>query len=279
MTDRHSTLRLGLVAAWCPSLGGDSALLVRDRVGRGHHLTGSGTSFGALPGGTALRLTGVTSAAATNTTAQRAMNGSVTGSLAMWMYKATAGAIVAGGFTGDSASDNRFSVLWFSDGNVYVPIESGSGNYYLASNNVAGWSHIVVTFDGSISVGASRAIVYINGTARSLTTTGTFPTSLSASLGTFALGRDNSSRTSTGAIDDARVYSRVLTAAEIRLLASQRGIGLSPTRHRRARLASAATTMWLNVGGTWRATTPKINVAGTWKTATPKIKVAGVWKG
>ena len=43
--------------------------------------------------------------------------------------------------------------------------------------------------------------------------------------------------------------------------------------------ASAATTMWLNVGGTWKATTPHINVGGTWKQATPKIRVSGTWKG
>jgi hypothetical protein len=279
VTDRYSTLRLGLVGAWCPSLGGDSALLVRERVGRGHHLTGSGTSFGALPGGTALRLTGVASAAATSTTAQRTLNGSVTGSLAMWMYKATAGAIVAGGFTGDSGSGNRFSILWNSDGTVYASFENGGLNFSYTANNVAGWSHIAVTFDGSIASAGARATIFINGTARSSSSTGGNVTALSSSLGTFALGRDDSSRTSTGAIDDARVYSRVLTPAEIRLLASQRGIGLSPTRHRRARLAAAATTMWLNVGGTWKATTPKINVAGTWKTATPKIKVAGVWQG
>jgi len=275
MRRAYESLRLGLVGAWCPSLGGDSALLARERVGRGHHLTGSGTSFGALPGGTALRLTGVASAAAISTTAQRAMNGRATGSICVWMYKATANAIMAGGFTGDSASGNRFSILWFSDGNVYVPIESGSGNYFLAANNVAGWSHIAVTFDGSISAGASRAIVYINGTPRSLTTSGTFPTALSSSLGTFALGRDDNSRTSNGGIDDARVYSRVLTPAEILLLASSRGIGLAPQRQRRT--SASSKRVHLNVGGVWKETVPFVRVGGVFKEAAVYRRDATGW--
>jgi hypothetical protein len=146
----------------------------------------------------------------------------------------------------------------------------------LAANNVAGWSHIAVTFDGSFSVGASRGIVYINGTARSLTTSGTFPTSLSSSLGTFALGRDDSSRTSTGAIDDARVYSRVLTPAEILLLASRRGIGLVPQRQRRT--SASSKRLYLNVGGVWKETVPFVNVGGVFKEAAVYRRDATGWK-
>jgi hypothetical protein len=118
--------------------------------------------------------------------------------------------------------------------------------------------------------------VYIDGTARSLTTSGTFPTSLSSSLGTFALGRDDSSRTSTGAIDDARVYSRVLTAAEIRLLASSRGIGLAPQRQRRT--SASSKRLYLNVGGAWKETTPYVNVGGVFREAAVYRRDATGWK-
>jgi len=75
--------------------------------------------------------------------------------------------------------------------------------------------------------------------------------------------------------DDLRIYNRVLTPAEIRLLASRRGIGLTPLPDRGGGLPRKLS---VNVGGTWRAADSYINVGGTWKIGQASVNVAGVWK-
>jgi len=277
VTDRYSTLRLGLVGAWCPSLGGGAALL-RDRSGRGCHATPEGTSYVAMPSGVTFALPGGTAASANSATAAAAVVGLTRATISVWLWKANSTHIIGAGFaTGASNVGNRFGFIWWSDGNTYCSF-SNANSHSAAVPSTTGWLHIAMVYDGN-QANASRVQVFFNGRPASMTTLGTAPTALASALGTLYLGRDASERVCQGRVDDARVYSRALTAAEIGLLASQRGIGLSPTRHRRARLASAATTMFLNVGGTWKAATPKTYVGGTWTTATPKVNVGGVWKG
>jgi len=76
-------------------------------------------------------------------------------------------------------------------------------------------------------------------------------------------------------MDDVRIYDRSLTPAEIRLLASRRGIGLTPLPDRAAGLPRKLS---VNVGGTWRPSDAYLNVGGTWKLAQASVNVAGVWK-
>jgi hypothetical protein len=231
----------------------------------------SGSSVQARPGGTALVFPGGTYTDATNTTAQRYMASSSRATIAAWLYKAATSDCLGFGFSGDSTFGNRFSGVWYNDGNFYYAVESASSvvsNYVSFALAGTGWAHVALTFDGSLS-SSSRLAVWVSGRSRSVTVAGgAFPSALSASLGTFCLGRDNggtvtSDRIPTGAIDDARVYNRVLTPPEIALLASRRGIGLVPQRQRRT--SASSRRLYLQVGGTWKETCPYVNVGGTWK--------------
>jgi hypothetical protein len=78
-----------------------------------------------------------------------------------------------------------------------------------------------------------------------------------------------------GRMDDIRLYNRALTPAEIRLLASRRGIGLSPLPDRGGGLPRKLS---VNVGGTWRAADAYVNVGGAWKLAQASVNVAGTWR-
>jgi hypothetical protein len=78
-----------------------------------------------------------------------------------------------------------------------------------------------------------------------------------------------------GQLDDIRIYNRVLTLAEIRLLASRRGIGLQPLPDR---AVSLPRKLFVNVGGTWRDGDAYVNVDGTWKLGTPFVNAGGTWK-
>lgn len=42
--------------------------------------------------------------------------------------------------------------------------------------------------------------------------------------------------------------------------------------------APPATTLWLRVGGVWKAGTLWLKVAGVWKQGTLFYKVGGIWK-
>ena len=75
--------------------------------------------------------------------------------------------------------------------------------------------------------------------------------------------------------DDIRLYNRALTLSEIRLLASRRGIGLTPLPDRAAGLPRRFS---VNVGGTWRAADAYVNVGGDWRLSPPSVNVGGVWK-
>lgn len=277
MTDRYSTLRRGLVGAWCPSLGGDGAL-IRDRGPRRVNAVPSGTTYSALRGGVALTLPNSGVTGATVAGLDSVMAGATQGAISAWFSRTTTGPTGLG-FTGLAPSNDpsvtRFGFIWWTDGNVYVSF--GSTNTHSVSvGATSGTVHLAMAFNGALVNNAGRVVVWINGVSRTLSALATAPTALGSALSSFAIGRDSTERVCGGAIDDARLYSRAITDSEARLLASQRGIGLVPTRRRRAR---ATTTMWLNVGGVWKKTTPHIRVGGVWKAATLKTRQGGTWRG
>jgi len=192
----------------------------------------------------------------------------------MWMYRASTNVQVCCGFAGAGGNAGRFSLIWFTDGFVYMSVESSFNWYSLPGT---GWRHIYGLFSGSMANQADRLRLFSNGVELPRAgNAGSVPAALPSSIGPFSLGRDQLNRYGAGALDDVRVYNRVLTLAEIRLLASQRGIGLVPTRHRRGSLLSQ---FWCNVAGTWKTAKPWINVGGTWRQGSPKIRAGGAWKG
>lgn len=274
----HASLRNGLIGAWCPSLDGGGTLL-SDRSGVGSNASITSATWSALPGGEALSFNGST-AVATSTGVARMLNGATAATLSFWMYRAATNVSVAAGFSNSTsgAGGNRFSVILFTDGNLYVSAENGSLAYGVSASPVStGIMHVAIRFSGSGATNSERLNVFVNGVQLSVSfPSGSMPSSLSQSLGSFTLGKDSSDRFGAGSLDDARVWSRALTAAEIRLLASRRGIGLVPQRQRRARLGG--TQAYLNVGGTWKTATPWVNVGGVWKQATPSVNVGGTWK-
>jgi hypothetical protein len=85
----------------------------------------------------------------------------------------------------------------------------------------------------------------------------------------------NASRRLDGLIDDVRLYNRALSLAEIRLLASRRGIGLKPLPDRAAGLPRKLS---VNVGGTWRAADAYVHNGTAFRLSEAKINVGGVWK-
>jgi hypothetical protein len=114
--------------------------------------------------------------------------------------------------------------------------------------------------------------VFING-VRSTTA----PQSVVGTFSLNSLGRyaGNTAYLWDGYLDDIRIYDRAITPAEIRLLASRRGIGLSPLPDRAAGMPRKLS---INVGGTWRPADAYVHDGTAFRLSEAKINVGGVWK-
>lgn len=287
MTDRFATLRQGLVGAWCPSSQPGGALL----VDRSPYMTNpalTGFAWTAAGNGSAINGNGTTARATVGDLPQfRLTTCTITG----WFRVATQGASLRCLFATYSQNSNVAGITFginianTSQNALAVVIGKNTGTV-AASGHFSVHQTAVNVCDSVLHscacvIQSGIAQIYVDGAA--IATTLTFGTAVApayaaanyVNIGTEQTASATFGKYWPGLLDDVRVYDRALAPSEIRLLASQRGIGLVPTRHRRAR---ATTTMWLNVGGVWKKTTPHIRVGGVWKQATPKVRQGGTWR-
>lgn len=274
--DRYSTLRQGLIGAWCPSLGATGHTLI-DRSGRNNHgvLTNMGeqTKWRASGGGLALNLDG------TNDFVDLAplLSGRGVVTVAFWARPLFTNSRTEINEGNNSTTRANYGLAEDNWAYVLPGSTSAYGRAIWSSLGVSAFIHYAGVFDVGGATNQDRAKMWLNGVQQTLTFAGTIPTTAPTFTGRLRIGvRPDNSNYSAGLIDDVRIYNRALTASEIALLASQRGIGLRPTQRRRGSLLSQ---FWLNVGGTWKTAKPWINVGGTWRQGTPKIRASGTWKG
>ena len=269
----YSSLRQGLLGAWCPSLGATGYTLL-DRSGRGNNgvlvnmdsqanWQTSGTGVGLVLDGTNdyVSLGGLVGVLPSTTT------------LSAWVrptrVNSTFGFFVSSdntnsGQSGIGCAINNANYLYVFYRNSFrssSAVAQANTWYHLCMTCVDGVGNIPSFFlNGALQAGSSGAIA--SGTAG----------------GQLALGRRPAVNPSYGAciIDDVRVYNRALTQQEIRLLASRRGIGLTPGRQRRT--SASSRRLYANVSGAWKETLPMVNVGGTWKEGAVYENVGGTWK-
>ena len=260
MRYEHQSLRQGLIRAWCPSLGASGLTLI-DRSGQNAHGTltnmAGQVNWQASGSGVALNFDGVNDYVACGAVLPGAF------SYSAWCW------LRAFGVDGKAVHGGAFT-------EVYVPfftstltaVQSG-----IQRRNFAGtipllsWSHVCITRQPD-----NLASVFIGG-VMSTTAPQSLPGTVTLnSLGRYAL---NTTYLWDGYLDDIRIYDRALTPAEIRLLASRRGIGLTPLPDRAAGMPRK---LFVNVGGTWRDGDAYVNVGGTWKLGTPFVNAGGTWK-
>lgn len=264
----HPSLRYGLVGAWCPSLGASGLSLI-DRSGRGVHGTlnnmGGQDNWRASGSGVALSFDGTDDLVLIPSSQPYQFSSGQSFTASAWIYPAV---------------NKNHSIISFGNNgwDMYVSV----GNYLeFAKTNVANagssaatntvslnrWTHVAV-----INVVGSTIEFFINGVsvrAATFTQTYTYTTE-------FRLGSTQAQALAwNGQLDDTRVYSRALTTAEMRLLASRRGIGLTTLPDRSAGLPRKLS---VNVGGTWRAADSYVNVGGVWKLGQASTNVAGTWR-
>lgn len=272
MIDRYATLRNGLVGAWCPSLrAGGYTLEDRSNVRYNGTLTGATWSAGALS------LTAASSQYAAiwdSANVNKWIGGAMTVTAWIRPTRVSGGAMAIASALSSGGSAGEFQLEVARTANKVTWLQSGS--------SVDATSTATISANQWSFVGASRVyngtnwdlrLIINNVIEASTTSTGPYANT----TGTLSIGRGGAYNGLyfDGLIDDVRIWNRPLTNSEIGLLATGRGVGLIPRRHRRGK---SLTQFYTRVGGVWKTATPYINVGGVWKQASPHINSSGTWK-
>lgn len=279
MRFEYPSLRQGLVGAWCPSLGASGLTLI-DRSGRNNHgvLTNMGgqDNWRASGSGVALNFDGSNDSVIlpARQFPQTAF------SLSLWSRSTTPSATQALVAAYNGGVGAYFQLYQLSSAYYFILHQAIDAVYIGRTGGTVTSSmvHIAATWNGGTA--ASSIAIYINGVQTNSTAiangsfTGPFSSPVLWSIGSQLLaGAPNAPL--SGALDDVRIYNRALTPAEIRLLASRRGIGLTAMPDR---AVSMPRKLSINVGGTWRPADAYVHDGTAFRLSEAKINVGGVWK-
>jgi len=227
---QDSRLRAGLVGHWT---GGGSGTTWFDRSGYGNHGTLQNGPLWTLGEGgkrNALRFDGSNR----HVSCTPVLTGSITQvSICGWMDRSATNQNVMFGWGGTALY--RFNIL-HEDNIIYNQVENGSYNYPNTANSSIGWQHYCLTYDARIS-GTKAGRSYFNGVQ---TSEFDCPATYTVT-GNFTIGAETASfRYQIGSSDDIRVYNRVLSAAEVALLASPSFVPVTTQRPYFGKRAAAA---------------------------------------
>jgi hypothetical protein len=280
MRFEHPSLRQGLEAAYCPSLSRDGSL-IRDRSGRNNHGTHTNVTPTVIGGRMAM---GYTTTPLAFTDLGRNINVSAASGITYtaWVFGRAAQQVPIARM--DYPIGPYESLYVYENGGL-LQTTMGNGSSVININSSAmgslqlanAWNHYAAVTARTAS--GSSTTFWANGVAFSTVDIAVNmdiiqpPNNFS-----WYVGFERYSGTNYGSstsFDDIRVYRRALTAAEVRLLYSRRGIGLTPLPDRAAGLPRKLS---VNVGGTWRAADAYVRTPTDWRLSDPKVNVGGVWK-
>ena len=214
-----SYLSNGLVGYWKMEEAGDATRA--DSSGNGNTLTESTADTVAQAAGKFGYAGDFELADTEYMTAADSTSLSVTGSLtlAAWINPETVSVGTYNILAKWDGSNESYRLMQNAD-EIRIELDA-SGNYVetSSSNLAAGtWYHVVGVFDAT----SATAKVFINGLEATSSTTGTIPSSTGDDVGVFHLGAEDSTGGATGyydgIIDEARVYNRALSPAEVQKL-------------------------------------------------------------
>ena len=236
-TPKYPSLWDGCVGAWAPSLGA-TGLTLRDESVYGNHGTltnmDAASDWVVSGGKVALDFDGVDDVVVCEAPSKVTTNRLT---VSCWVLPSvlTRGDLVT--CWNNGSINSQFNLLYgLTSGKAIFYISDGTG-YNSGDSSTAmevnKWYHIVGTYDGaSVSVGVNGFI------ETSAAASVTLPT---ANLTNIRFGNNlQGDGDFTGQLDDIRVYNRVLTPSEIKLLATRRGIAYESKRRLAVRSGAAS---------------------------------------
>lgn len=155
--------------------------------------------------------------------------------MACWVRRPTSGTIQNFGFT--DVVNNGFVLTHYSDNVLYSVIGNGSASYGYAAQNITGWNHFAIVFDGSLTGNASRLKLYINGNLRTLGFNLTIPSTTSnhAANNNVRFGRNESGNYwSSGDFAEYGLWQEALSSVDVAALSK----GMTPDKVRPNNLVS-----------------------------------------
>jgi len=242
---KTANLRDGLVGAWAPSVSGWGGNVLRDLSGQGNHGTltnmDPATDWVVSGGKQALDFDGVDDGVVC-ANAGRMLSSAKQATFSAWFYKSNSGQASV-----DVIGSGQFALIWSNVSQIFYVycVKAGQAGFpfpYIAYNkNLLAWNNFTVVYDGT-EPAATRCKLYANGELLVLIENGG---TVQDTLGQFTNLRLGQASPGASQIDDVRIYNRALSESEIRLLASERGIGLRPQRTRRYHAASSFSPAWV----------------------------------
>lgn len=219
---RDHPLNRGLVSWWLPTPNNSGGQTLFDLVGLNDGtLTNGPTWTAGRDGFPALSFDGANDYV--NCGSPVGLNGATAATISAWLYRSSTGTTVGLGGCGGNTSggDNRFSLVWWTDGNLYFSAAQTSfAGYSLVALSGTGWRHVAIVYDGSQSSSATRAKLFVDGLPQSVTFASAVGTAL-GNVNPFWLGADASDRFSGGTICGAGLHLRALADSEVYALYDQ----------------------------------------------------------
>jgi hypothetical protein len=269
MRFEHPSLRQGLVFAACPSLGLPSAL-IEERT-QGNHAPIGGLVSEVQNGFPCVssRLNG-----SSVSRAVIPLSGDITASMSFFGKQDSllSQFTVLGGLAASGATASGFSVAQVN-GVIRAEFTGVSFASTAIVITLGQWFHFcMVKTPGPIN---TTTRLFFNGTEIAGTGSTNTPNVVASRFWFCDYGANVGAFRRTVALDDIRIYNRALAPAEIRLLASRRGIGLQPLPDR---AVSMPRKLFVNVGGTWRNGDAYVNVGSGWRLGVPFVNDGGTWR-
>jgi hypothetical protein len=286
LTHEHQSLRQGLVGAWCPSLGASGLSLI-DRSGRNAHGTltnmAGQDNWRASGSGVALNLDATNDFAALPSNIRYLSSGAPF-SLSWWERITANTNAYPARFRLNSATNTWLVIRSTDTTNGYAPLAFGemvgsgravnTASIATVATSIGAWRHIcLVSLAGPQSNTAANWQGYDQGASVAINSPAAVFGANTATLN--QIGWDNVDNGPDCQMDDIRLYNRALTPPEIRLLASRRGIGLTPLPDRAAGLPRK---LFVNDAGTWRDGDAYVNTGSEWRLGIPSVNDAGTWR-
>lgn len=156
-------------------------------------------------------------------------------SMAGWMRRPSAFTHQVFGFVDNSS--HYLGPYHYNDNYMYFLVANGSTSYGYSTQNIIGWNHWAMAFDGAQTGNANRLKGYLNGSPLVLTFLGTIPSTTSANdlANTFRVGRAQYANFwSTGDFAEIGMWQEALSAEEIASLSK----GVTPDKIRPNKLVS-----------------------------------------
>lgn len=238
---RYPELWRGRAGSWCPSLG-QSGQSLKDHSGMKRHATVSGTlssMWASRYGLQALRFNGTSDYAQVEDYGR--INPATHCGGSCWVYLTSVTGIQSFYRKGWTVGVN-FQYAFRANGTqIQAVVSNASGTVATASTTTT--IAVNTPYFAAWSYDGASVSIYLNGRleAQSALTgdifSSTQPLVMGASYDTSGLAYTHFL---TGDLDDLSIYNRVLTASEVRLLASRRGIAYEPEPRRYGKSAAAA---------------------------------------